>query len=468
MLIVLLLIPLAFAHVYVYAPDFDPSAYTAPGGLYIDAQEADALVTFLQRAGFDASLVETVPQAERGDVIIVLGCSRVGEADAQTIVAMVKHVGIGLIVDLKCNSPFSSLLDVYPYDVYVGTRKAALSTDYATVQGYYVEAGERTSCAAPACFGYESMYYAGDALDARGDAWRDVFTDASLLVYRNLGEGRVAVTGCLLCASPLLMENMVDWAEDGMIDFPRFQIERSAELQPDGKVHDVFTVVTSRDVSAKIVYTANDTCPLEKVDETPAQPLSGDRASKVFIAILQPTGSVCYTPDALFVFEYNGMQRHVIVRGETVATVTQHVSLPALPSIPAPRSLDDVLMIVAAILFAVFVALVIREVLASREHVDEEKKRIPLVPDKRKIIRKKLRALRLKEREIERTLQYLKRQWMYGGMSEEEFKKTRMLYEAKLANIRARMDILREALRTGTLPPEEEAEEEKDSEEKEG
>lgn len=118
----------------------------------------------------------------------------------------------------------------------------------------------------------------------------------------------------------------------------------------------------------------------------------------------------------------------------------------------------------AVVLFAVFVILVAREFIASKREGKREEQR-PAVPDKRTLIRKKLRALRLKEREIERTLDYLKRQWMRGGMSDEEFKKTRMLYEAKLANIRARMDILKEALRTGTLPPEDAGEEENAKEE---
>ncbi len=445
-LLIILLLPSTWARVLIYAKGFAADAYGEAGTLYLDVQDAHALKTFLERAGFDVDIIESPTEATSADVIIVLGCAKISDTDAALLLTLAKE-GAGLIVDLRCPSPFTHLLRVAPVDDYVGIRTGVLSTEYATVTGYYVEAGEHTSCNAPACFGYESMYYVGKTLYAEGEEWRDVFTDASILVYRNIGQGRVAVTGCLLCASPLLLENLVDWAEDGVIDFPKVTVKREATLHPDGFVHDIFTIVAPIDVNAHIYYSSPSNCPLIKTrDETNRpRPLTGGRASVFFIGILQPLSSVCRTEDALIEFSWDGQRRHIIVRGESVATTIKNIEteMPAIPSVPMPRSLDELLLGIAGVLFVIFVILLLVQLKAertSRKTQKMEKK------DKRRLLRAQIRALRLKEREIEETLKELTRQWMTGKMDEDEYRKTKTLYEAKLANIRARIRMLRSML----------------------
>lgn len=444
--LLLLLFPIAWARVLIYAKGFAPDAYGETGNLYLDVQDASALETFLERAGFDADVISDPKEATPDDAIIVLGCTRISDAEAAHLLALTKE-GAGLIVDLRCPSPFAHLLRVVPVDDYVGIRTGVLSTEYVTVNGYYVVAAKHTSCNVPACFGYESMYYVGKTLYAEGEEWRDVFTDASLLVYRDLGKGRVAVTGCLLCASPLLLENLVDWAENGRVDFPKVTVEREAALHADGLIHDVFTLIAPTDVNARIYYRSPSNCPLLKtVDETNRpRPLTRGKASVFFIAMLQPLSDVCRTEDVLVEFFWNGQRRHVLVRGETVATTVKSVAegAPALPLFPTPRSLDDILLWIAGVLFVIFIVLLIVQMRAGRAEKKEKKLD---KKERKRLIRMRIRALRLKEKEIEETLKELTRQWMTGKMEEEEYRKTKTLYEAKLANIRAKIRMLRRML----------------------
>jgi len=442
---ILLIVPLAHATVYIYSKGFDANRYNESlGTLYLDVKGPSALAAFLRSAGFDTVVVNTVPPAKAGDVIIVLGCTDISTSDARTLVNLAEN-GVGLIVDAHCPSPLLGVLNVGLSETYKGIRKGVLSTEYATVTGYYDQAGERDVCDAPACFGYESAYYVGSTLYAPDPSWRDVFADASLVIYRKLGQGHVAVTGCLFCASPLLLENMVDWADNGKIDFPQIEIKRTARVSPDGYVYDTFTLVAPSGASAKVEYTPGQ-CPLIKIDQNPPQPLAGGKVSKVFVAVLKPSKNICVTPDALIIFSYKGMKRDVIVRGETVV-VGQPVNVQTQGiNIPFPRSLDDILTWVAAILLVIFVALVVTQARHAKREGSEERRNEPRRIDKRRLIRKKLRALRLKEKEIEETLNVLTTQWMRGQMSEEEYRKTKTLYEAKLANIRAKIKILKEAL----------------------
>ncbi len=249
-LLLLVLLPLATAYVAIYAPNFDPNCYYYEGddGTYIQADGAAPLLLrdALRAMGIDAEVASVLdPNA---DAVIVLSCSDVNVKELESYILN----GGNVIVDT-----FS--IDLPEIGIFRSSQFRGIvladyepAIPYVSIRGFLV--------ADPAVGGPVTdrarMYYVGPTIEDKNGFLNTGFLNESVLYWGTIGKGRVVATGCLLCADPSFLADMVDWAVDGVLDFPSVSVKREypTEVAEGDQFQEVLRISVPRDIEVSVDY----------------------------------------------------------------------------------------------------------------------------------------------------------------------------------------------------------------------
>ncbi len=272
---------------------------------------------FLRESGFEVKEV-THPE---GDVVIVLGCTSL---DDETALAFLDYVeeGGSLIVDARGNNRLLTYLNVGESFVVRGRDEVRVSLYYSTIDGGVLVEGALAGPGSP-FWGYEKMYYVGRGIRTPQD-W------TSLMVTENGVEvaaikGNVSVVGCLLCADPLFIQNLVDYLEDGKNDFPRVDVRRYATprvVKWGDTVEDIVEVtVSSPDVEVQVSYPyeTGDYCsfPLIRGEIGDIRPEDGGYTQSTRF-VYRAEGRSCELAPVIVKAVFEGKEREITVRGQRI------------------------------------------------------------------------------------------------------------------------------------------------------
>ncbi len=417
----LLLLPISLAKVGIYSKDFSIDCYT-----YTDAvrslrpEPIGVLVSYLRDLGFDVEAFQDAAAAFNYDGVIVPSCTTLEPEDINTFISYYRSGG-GLLIDVRQDSPLAEAFGVARKSEMVeGVNTRSFKSVYTeVVNGVYIS-GAITDPNGPVKTGYEHIFYIGKALKLP-ESFNSSFAtpDGKDVLGWKKGEGRVIVTGCLYCSGPLLLAEMVDWIEDGYIDFPDFVIQRRVIPQmtsPGGLLSDEITILSS-DIKVRGEYAYNvggsRYCNFElvKADIGNPEPM-GDKyafSARFTLKAGDETGA-CRLPPVLLHLEYDDQRRDVIVdpvKVEVVKGTSPWVEKTgdSLPWI----GLSVVVLALIVFLFA-----------------KKRSERSRLLNEWRKL-KRIIKTARIKR--------------MKGELSEEAYKKLIAEYEARLQEIEAEMEM---------------------------
>ncbi len=350
-LLLLLLIPTAFSLTAIYARNFSVDCYiyrTASEQLLPETPKI--LESYLEDMGFDVDVIEDTEDLRMYDALIVLSCTDMDPKNVEDILNFYDGGG-GLIVDVHRENPITEALGVrkktYPLE---GLKRGSLSTLYVDIKNGVIVKETIKDGEGPIVSGYERMYYVGEPIYLPS-GFNSGFAPESgedVLGWKKDG-GRVAVVGCLYCADPLLLANLVDWAEDGKVDFPRFLIKRRAlpDVVPaGGTIVDEIEVVVEEGVQqvtgSYLFGTSGAYCNFELLSSEFERPQPfGDkyRLSARFTLRAGTEPETCYLPPALLeIFSGSSTRRvtvdpvEVVVSGRTMVQFTEN-DLPLIAGI---------------------------------------------------------------------------------------------------------------------------------------
>ncbi len=265
----------ARAYVLVYDKGFSGYETGSGGSTYISVAPAEQIVQTWNQWGFpDVQLGETIDTSASG--IIILGCTQLDKGDVDKLYEYVESGG-RLVLDLHCPGTADNLafkLGILRAEQpYTGTIIQEMNLPYITVKGYPIDR-PIVRRGTPFNSRYVKMIYVGPTFTQSGTALSSTFVTPNgepVAFFGQVGKGYVYITGCLLCSNQLLMANILDWLEDGRVDFPSFYVYR--RVYPETKLvgkpfYDEITIEIPPDaretmsVSADYVYNEPGICRL--------------------------------------------------------------------------------------------------------------------------------------------------------------------------------------------------------------
>ena len=321
------MVPLVSASVAIYAKDFSTECY-----IYRDSQSEllpqspFILKSFLSDSGFDVDVITSTDNLDKYDAVIVLSCTKLTTNDLNNIIRFYEKGG-GLVLDAREDNPLIHHFDVYKKTYPLeGLDRSSLDTTYVTVKNGVLVNTPIINKSSPIVSGYEKMYYVGEPL-AAPSGFNSGFTTESgenVMVWKMDGMKRVAILGCLYCADPLLLTNVVDWAEDGSVDFPDFRIYRKVipEIVPLGNILvDMISITVDKElnnVTGNYLYNTGNPAycdfgePRSEIE--PPEP-EGDsyKISVKFTYKARGKPGTCSLPPALILLKWKDQTRRVIV-----------------------------------------------------------------------------------------------------------------------------------------------------------
>ncbi len=324
LLLFLLILPLSFSAVAIYAKDFSTDCYAYQGTVEeLLPQSPHVLAAYLRDLGFDVNVIYSTDDLSRYNAVIVLSCTSMNPQDVDRFLRFYKEGG-GLIIDLRSTNPLADRFGVVKKTYKLeGLDRGSISTSYTEIKNGILVKGALTSPAGPVFFGYERMYYVGEPIYLpRGFNSGFATENGENVLGWKEDKGRVVVTGCLYCSGPLLLANLVDWAEDGKIDFPSFSVTRKVlpdVVKPGETLVDDIRVLASDSmtVGGEYVYgVGGKYCNFGEPQAEFGRPHPlGDRIEVETKFIYKASGlpGTCYLPPVLLHLSFSGKKRDVIV-----------------------------------------------------------------------------------------------------------------------------------------------------------
>ncbi|NPA86382.1 MAG: ThuA domain-containing protein [Candidatus Diapherotrites archaeon] len=417
-LLLLLLLPLSLAKTAIYAKDFSLECYIYRSETAELIPESPyVLAAFLRDSGLDVEVINSSENLDLYDAVVVLPCTTMDPQDVERFVAFYEAGG-GLIVDLRDYNPVAEQFGVVKktYEM-EGLERGSLSTTYVTITNGILVNNPLISPSGPLRYGYERMYYVGEPIFLpKGFNSGFVTENGENVLGWKVENGRLVVTGCLYCSGPLLLVNLVDWAEDGVVDFPDFTVVRdvipSTVLEGE-TLADMVRIVADEDLRIEGEYVYGVSGPFcdfgEPTVEFKGPTRVGDRVEMeaLFTYTAEGTGS-CLLPPVLLTLSYENQKREVIVDPVEVTVSQRRIAL-YNESFPYLAAVGVLLLAVA------FVAL--RPFLRRRYLLREREKYQQLI------------KLTMKRR-------------MQGELSEEAYKQLVSEYQKKLQEIEFELSLL--------------------------
>ncbi len=332
-ILLLLLLPFAFSKVGIYAKDFSVTCYRYSDDVRsLNPETPNILVSYLRDGGFDVELFYSTEDIGKYDGIIVLGCTSMDPKDVERFLSFEGR----LVVDARDDNPLSSALGVkrksYPLE---GTDTSSFRDVYVNITNgillkHVIKGGPLV--------GYERMYYVGNPIFLPSRFKSGFLTPTGEDV---LGiDDNVVVTGCFYCSDPLLLYNLVDWVEDGKIDFPSFYIER--EITPSlvrvgGTFVDIVRVRSPKEMEVRGEYIYGEGggqfCNFTPINTEFSGPEITGREYEVEARfIYRPEEPVyCYLPPVVLDLLWKAYKRTVILDAIPVTVSSTTVALPERP-----------------------------------------------------------------------------------------------------------------------------------------
>ncbi len=422
---VLLLLPVTHAYILVYANGFK---YGGDYGkdTYVRVGSVDQIVQTWRDWGFK-DVVKGDRIDPKADGIVILGCTSLSDSDVAALEEYVKKGG-RVAVDLHCPGAIDNLFSKYGVirsdRPYRGTILQTLHLPYVDVKGYPVDR-PIVMRDAPTSSKYVKMIYAGPSFTIAGEHFSDVFltpTGQSVAFMGKIGNGEVYASGCLLCSNQLLMANILDWLEDGKIDFPRFEVDRRV-YPPVKKVGEPFydelrisvpdTVMDSMDIEVAYPYNERGFCKLTPVQEREVQ---GSTAIFRFQYTPETKMDCSLAPVVVsmtWISPDGKITRSFSVPGEYIQVIAPPLSIPPnyLPYIAA----------------SLLVILGVGAAFAWERHK-----------------KKKLEEMRLQVKALEESMEDLQKKLMTRQITEDVYKKLMERYIAEIEELKAKIKIMEE------------------------
>ncbi|NPA76233.1 MAG: hypothetical protein GXN93_00580 [Candidatus Diapherotrites archaeon] len=284
----LIIISSASAYVEIYAKGF---SYKGNFGnlTYVHVKSLQAILDTWQAWGFtNISVGYSIdPHA---DGILVLGCTEMDKSDVEVLEKYIENGG-RVALDLHCPGPLDALITKYgvvrnadePYKSDAGITMH-MSLPYVDVVGYPVTS-EITIANSPMSTGYTGMTYVGPTFTITNDRMMPLFatpTDKAIAFFGPAGKGYIFGTGCLLCSNQMLMANILDWLDNGRVDFPKVSITRTVHPQSvvaGNPIYDEIKITVPKnagiiDLSLDYLYNEKGYCKMNPAVSTKSQ--SGD------------------------------------------------------------------------------------------------------------------------------------------------------------------------------------------------
>ena len=276
LVLIITIIGNAHAYVEIYAKGFSYSGNY--GNLtYVHVKSLQAMLDTWQAWGFkNISIGYSIdPHA---DGILVLGCTEMSKDDVDALEEYIKNGG-RVALDLHCSGPLDALITKYgvvrnagePYRSDSGITMK-MSLPYVDVEGYPVTSSI-TIANSPMSTGFTGMTYVGPTFTITNDHIMPLFatpTDKAIAFYGPIGKGYVFGTGCLLCSNQMLMANILDWLDNGRVDFPAVSITRTVHPQSviaGNPIYDEIKISAPQnsgiiDIELSYIYDEKGFCPL--------------------------------------------------------------------------------------------------------------------------------------------------------------------------------------------------------------
>ncbi len=424
-LLALVLLPVAQAYILVYSNGFD---YRQNYGkdVYVRVQSVDQIIQTWQDWGYtDVRAGSRIdPNA---DGIVILGCTKISDEDVQELEDYVKNGG-RVALDLYCPGKLDDFM--YQYGVirsdapYQGTILQKLTLPYVEARGYPIDR-PIIMRGTPINSKYVKMIYVGPSFTKAGDTFSDVFitpTGQSVAFLGEIGTGTVYASGCLLCSNQLLMANILDWLEDGKINFPSFDVDRRV-YPPMKKVGEPFydeirisvppDEKQSLDISVAYPYNEEGFCKLVPVQEREIK----DNTVIFRFEYTPDTAMSCNLAPVIVSMTWispNGK----IIREFTVPS--EYVQVIA-PKFSIPPNLVPYIALGAVILLSIIGAIL------WRKHEE-----------------KKLEEMKLQVKALEQSMQDLQKKFMTRQITEDVYKRLTERYIAEIEELKAKIRILEE------------------------
>ena len=287
----------AHAYVEIYAKGF---SYRGDFGnlTYVHVKSLQAMLDTWQAWGFkNISIGYSIdPHA---DGILVLGCTEMSKEDVDALEEYIKNGG-RVALDLHCSGPLDALITKYgvvrnagePYRSDSGITMK-MSLPYVDVEGYPVTSSI-TIANSPMSTGFTGMTYVGPTFTITNDRMMPLFatpTDKAIAFYGPIGKGYVFGTGCLLCSNQMLMANILDWLDNGRVDFPKITITRNVHPQSvvaGNPIYDEIRIHAPQnagivDIELSYVYDEKGYCRMEPKISTKKQEASAITITSEFV-----------------------------------------------------------------------------------------------------------------------------------------------------------------------------------------
>ena len=168
-----------------------------------------------------------------------------------------------------------------------------MSLPYVDVEGYPVTSSI-TIANSPMSTGFTGMTYVGPTFTITNDRMMPLFatpTDKAIAFYGPIGKGYVFGTGCLLCSNQMLMANILDWLDNGRVDFPKITITRNVHPQSvvaGNPIYDEIRIHAPQnagivDIELSYVYDEKGYCRMEPKISTKKQEASAITITSEFV-----------------------------------------------------------------------------------------------------------------------------------------------------------------------------------------